>query len=126
MLLEAAFWGALNALPSITLVVAYVLYRRDARALSPRRRVVCACAFVATAVSCAVLLGFLIHVRLIGTGLLKPVDVDRSYPVLTMLVLALLGAILAVFGRGMSRWLLAITGLLVLVLWYLAAMAASP
>jgi hypothetical protein len=55
-----------------------------------------------------------------------PYDLDRAYPVLSMMFLAFLGAGLGFSGRGLSRFLLLGTGLATLVAWYLAALGASP
>lgn len=81
---------------------------------------------IANAVSAVVLLTFLVHGILIQSSTTKGVDLDRAYPVLWMLGVGLVSTVLAGFGRRASRLLLMGDGLLVAVLWYFAALAASP
>jgi len=83
-------------------------------------------ALIIAGVSTAVLLIFLVHGILIQSYARKGVDLDRAYPVFSMLVAGLLSSILAGFGRRASRLLLIGDGLVVTCLWYLAGMAASP
>jgi hypothetical protein len=59
------------------------------------------------------------------TGHSKAGDLTGSYPVLTMWGLGTAGLILAFFGTGAVRWLLAINSVLLFVMWYLGMMAAS-
>lgn len=83
-------------------------------------------ALIIVAVSTAALLVFLVHGILIQFRVAKSVDLDGSYPVLSMLIAGLLSSVLAGFGRRASRLLLMVDGLVVAYLWYLAGMAASP
>jgi hypothetical protein len=43
-----------------------------------------------------------------------------------MMGMAFAAAILSIAGRRVSRWVLALDGVLTVCLWYLAALAASP
>jgi hypothetical protein len=56
----------------------------------------------------------------------RPTDLDRMYPVLSAFFLGLLAAVLACAGKQSSRILLACDGIITMILWYMAAMAASP
>ena len=118
--------AAANALPVVLLLLAGWRYREEAiSGASGRRRTVLVPAFIACATNHAVLVGFLIHGRLIQSGSVVSADLDRLYPVAPMLGAGLMGAVLGLFGRGASRWLVVAAGLLVALLWYLAVMAAS-
>lgn len=81
-------------------------------------------ALTANAVSAAVLLSFVVQAYVASKGT-KSVDLDRAYPVLSMLGIGMLAAVLAVSGRRISRMVLIGDGLLTAVLWYIAAMAGS-
>ena len=83
-------------------------------------------ALILAGLSTAILLIFLVHGILIQSYATKGVDLDRAYPVLSMLVAGLLSCILAAFGWRASRLFLIGDGLVVTYLWYLAGMAASP
>jgi hypothetical protein len=56
----------------------------------------------------------------------KSVDLDRMYPVFSMMGLALLAVVLASFGRRVSRLILVVGGLVTIMTWYVAALGASP
>lgn len=115
----------LYTVPLLLLGLAWWFYRSEGAALVNWRRGVFVTALAANAVSAAVLLSFIAQAYIASKGT-KPVDLDRAYPVLSMLGVGLLAAILAVSGRRVSRLVLIGDGLLTAVLWYLAGMAASP
>ena len=115
-------------LPSIALIflgLAYWFYRTEAFSLVSWRRGSFTAALVLNSISVVVLVTFLVHAYLVSRGT-KPVDLDRMYPVLSMMGLALLAALLALFGRRVSRLMLVGGGLAIMIIWYLAAMGASP
>jgi hypothetical protein len=109
----------------LLLGLAWWFYRNEGAALVRWRRSVFVAALVVNALSAAVLLSFLIH-GYTAVSRAKVVDLDRSYPVLSMLALGILAAALAGSGRRVSRLILIVDGLLTAVLWYLAGLAASP
>jgi hypothetical protein len=117
---------AINALPLLLLGLAWWQYREEAPLLSRGRRKLFVVSLVVIGMSAALLLVFLVHGRLIVSGAVGSTDVARMYPVLLMLTAGLAGAVLAGFGRRVSRVLLVLSGLLLAVLWYFAGMAASP
>ncbi len=114
----------LNAAPLALFILAWWLYRKESSSLTTWRRGAFVAALVANAVSAAVLLSFSVQASMAAKGS-KPVDLDRAYPVFSMLGVGLLAAILAISGKRVSRLVLVVDGLLTAVLWYLAAMAAS-
>jgi amino acid transporter len=115
----------LPLLPLIVIGLAWWLYRRDREKLPSWRRAVFLAGVLANAVSGAVLLAFFIHGYAASRGS-KSVDLDRTYPVLSMMCLALFAALFALFGRRASRCILFGDGLMTFIAWYLAAMGASP
>ncbi len=115
----------LNTAPLLLMGLAWWFYRNESASLANWRRGVFVSAFVANAVSIAVLVSFFVHAYLVSRGA-KPVDLDRMYPVSSMMGLALLAAVLAFFGRKVSRPILVSGGLVTMAVWYLAAMGASP
>ena len=117
---------AINVLPLLLFGLAWWQYRREGSSLTAWRKVAFLAALVLAAVSTAILLGFLVHGILIQRYATKGVDLDGSYPVLSMLVAGLLSSVLAAFGRKASRVLLIGDGLVIAYLWFLAGMAASP
>ena len=118
----------IDSLPLLVVIAVWLLSRRDLIQLSHWRRYIFLAGAAANTVSAAVLLAFFLHAQIVLHSQLasKPVDLDRVYPVFTMMGLALLAAILSSAGRRVSRWVLAVDGILTVCLWYLAAMAASP
>jgi len=112
----------LNSVPLILMLGVWLLFRRELDVLSNWRRSVFVAGAAANTASAGVLLAFFLHAQLAS----KPVDLDRIYPVFTMMGLALLAAILSISGRRVSRSVLAVNGVLTFCLWYLAALAASP
>jgi hypothetical protein len=111
--------------PLILLVATLYFYRAEGKALNRRRKVIFFAGIVANGVSAAVLASFLVHAYIASRGSV-PVDLDRAYPVLSMLGMGVLAAMLASSGRSVSRLLLIGDGLMTAVFWYLAAMGASP
>ncbi len=107
------------------LVAAGVCFRREGKTLIPARRVLFSVGSVASAVSTGVLLVFLVHAYKAAHGTTS-VDLDRLYPVFWMLGLGAVAAILAFFGKRLSRLFLFGAGLLAVITWYLAALAVSP
>jgi len=59
-------------------------------------------------------------------GSMHPFDLDRVYPVFTMMGLGLLAAALVSSGKRISHVLLLVSGLLAAYTWYLAGLAVSP
>lgn len=117
---------AINAVPVLLFGLAWWQYLKDRSSLATWRKRAFLVALTIAGVSTAVLLTFLVHGILIQSYAKKGVDLDRAYPVFSMLVAGLLSSILAGFGRRASRLLLIGDGLVVTYLWYLAGMAASP
>jgi hypothetical protein len=99
-------------------------YRAEGRTLVRWRKAIFLAGIVANAVSAAVLLSFLVRAY-IGSHGTTSMDLDRAYPVVSMLGLGVLSAMLASSGRRVSRLLLIGDGLITAVFWYLAAMGAS-
>jgi Na+(H+)/acetate symporter ActP len=117
---------AINMLPLLVLGLAWWQYHKEASVLSIWRKSLFILALTATTVSEAILVGFLIHGQLIIHGAMKQADIERSDPVLFAVAVGLAGAILAGFGRRVSRWLLIGDSLLLLLLWYIAFLSYSP
>lgn len=112
-------------LPLLLVCLSWRLYRNETVTLVGWRRGLSLAGLAANAVSAAVLISFTIHAYVVSKGT-KPVDLDRIYPVFSMLGLGLLAAGLASSGKRISRLILFGTGLLTAVLWYFVALAASP
>ena len=112
-------------LPLLLVCLTWRFYRREAVALAGWRRGLFLTGLAVNAVSAAILISFTIHAYVVSKGT-KPVDLDRMYPVFSMLGLGLLAAGLASSGKHISRLFLLITGLFTAILWYLVALAASP
>lgn len=112
-------------LPLLLVCLTWRFYRKEAVAVLRWRRGLFLTGLAANAVSAAVLISFTIHAYLVSKGT-KPVDLDRMYPVFSMLGLGLLASGLASSGKQISRLILLGTGLFTSVLWYLVALAASP
>jgi hypothetical protein len=117
--------ATLTGAPLLLLGLTWWFYRSEGASLVSWRRAVFVAALVSNAVSGAVLISFTIYALVVARGT-RPVDLDRMYPVFTMLGLGVLAAMLAVSGRRVSRWVLIGDGLLTAVLWYLVGLAASP
>jgi hypothetical protein len=115
----------LSFVPLLLVGLTWWFYRAEGASLVSWRRAAFVAALVSNALSGAVLISFTIHALMVSHGT-KPVDLDRMYPVLTMLGLGILAAMLAVSGQRVSRWVLIGDGLLTAVLWYLVGLAASP
>jgi hypothetical protein len=116
----------LNTLPLVLFGVSWWQYRKERLALPGWRNILFVIALAANALSGAVLLSFVVHGRLILSGVAPRIDLDLTYPGLTMLGVGLVSIIFAGFGRRLARLLLMLDGLLVALLWYFAGMAASP
>jgi hypothetical protein len=116
---------SLTGAPLLLVGLTWWFYRVEGASLVNWRRATFVAALVSNALSGAVLISFTIHALVVSHGT-RPVDLDRMYPVLTMLGLGILAAMLAVSGRRISRLVLIGDGLLTAVLWYLVGLAASP
>jgi hypothetical protein len=112
-------------LPLLLLGVAWYFYRSESESLLRWRKALFLSGILANTVSAVVLVSFLAHAYVASRGS-KSVDLDRMYPVFSMMGLALLAVVLASFGRRVSRPILVAGGLVTVVAWYLAAMGASP
>jgi hypothetical protein len=112
-------------LPLLLVCLGWRFYRKDAVTLVGWRRGLFLSGLLANAVSAAVLISFTIYAYVVSKGT-KPVDLDRIYPVFSMLGLGLLATGLAFSGQHTSRRILLGTGLFTAVLWYFVALAASP
>jgi hypothetical protein len=109
----------------LSLWIVWKFYCGEKAALANWRRRLFLIGIILNAVSIAALLIFLIHAYVVAHST-RPLDLDRMYPVLSMFGFGLLTSVLAAFGRRVSRFILIIDGLITSVLWYLAALAASP
>jgi hypothetical protein len=116
---------SVQLVPLFLLGAVWILFRKEGSALPSWRRIVFVTAIVANAVSAILLLAIFIRAQ-VAMRTLKPVDPDRIFPVISMMGFALLAAMTAMLGRRLSRIVLVGSGLLTLILWYLAALAASP
>lgn len=105
---------------------ALLSFRTEGMALLSFRKVAFGLGTAANLVSTVALLVFLIMAYKMARGTMHPIDLDRVYPVFSMLGLGFLAAVLALFGRRISRVLLLVAGLLTAYLWYLAASAVTP
>jgi hypothetical protein len=105
---------------------ALVSFHSEGKVLVRFRRGVFVLGTAANLVSTVALLIFLIMGYKMAHGTMRPIDLDRVYPVPSMLGLGFLAAVLALFGRRISRVLLLVAGLLAGYTWYLAALAVSP
>lgn len=116
----------LTLLAVLLSVVAFLWFRNEGRTLLRFRRVVFVLGVVANLGTTVGLLIFLIMAYRMAHGMMRPIDLDRAYPVFSLLGLGLLAAVFALFGKRISRILLLISGLLAAYLWYLAGLAVSP
>jgi len=110
--------------PLIVLVMTWRFYAKESGTLLRWRKIVFLAGFCANLVSAAVLVTFLLRAYIASRGTTS-VDLDRIYPVLTMLGLGVAASGLATVGTRVSRLLLIGSGLLTAVFWYLAALGAS-
>jgi hypothetical protein len=115
----------LGLLPLLLLGATGWFYRREGGSLLRWRKALFLIGVLANTVSAAVLASFLVHAYVASRGS-KSVDLDGMYPVFSMMGLALLAAVLAFFGRRVSRPILVVGGLITIIAWYLAALGASP
>jgi Na+/serine symporter len=116
---------AIPLLLFVLIGIASAFYRKENQGLARWRRILFLLGILANAVSAAVLFTFSTHAFIAAHGT-KPVDIDRMYPVLSMMIVGLLAAVLGCSGRRVSRVLLVGDGLLTTIFWYLAALATSP
>jgi hypothetical protein len=117
----------LMAVAALVLVVAAgMCFRSEGKGITGMRRWMFLLGAAGGGVSTAVLLVFLLHAYRAAHGTTTRVDLDRLYPVFSMLGLGMLAAVLAFFGRRLSRLFLLGAGLLAVVTWYLAGLAVSP
>jgi hypothetical protein len=105
---------------------ALLSFRTERQALLGFRRLVFVLGIAANLASTTGLLVFLAMAYEMAHGTMRPFDLDRVYPVFSMLGLGLLAAVLALFGKRISRVLLLVAGLLAAYTWYLAGLAVSP
>lgn len=106
--------------------LALLSFRTEGKALPSFRKVVFVLGAAANLGSAITLLIFLAMAYKMAHGTMHPIDLDRVYPVFSVLGLGLLSAFFALFGRRIARVLLLVAGLLVTYLWYLASLAVSP
>jgi hypothetical protein len=118
--------GVVYATPLILLLCAYVFFRRRSPIVSVIRRRAFVAALFVGGLSSMVALVFSIHSLLIWNGLVRQEDIGRAYPIVTLGASGLVVFVLATFGRGIARLLLAATGLLLVLLWYFALMGSAP
>jgi hypothetical protein len=111
---------ALNAIPILLVGVAWWTQRKDGKTMPKWRRFLFMAALVANTVSSIALLGFLLGTFSGALGAQA-----SGLILMAMLGVGLIGFVLAVFGKRISRLLLVGNGLLVVVFWYLAGMATS-
>jgi hypothetical protein len=109
----------------LLLWVSWKFYSNERQALVCWRRTLFLTGIVINAVSLGVLLSFLIHAYIVAHGR-TPLDIDRMYPVLSMLGLSLVASIFSLFGGRVARLVLLVNGFATAILWYLAALATSP
>jgi cytochrome c oxidase assembly factor CtaG len=109
----------------VLLAAAGVCFRREGQTLTHMRKWMFLLGAAGCGVSTGVLLLFLLFAYRAAHGETS-VDLDRLFPVFWMLGLGALAAVLAIFGRRLSRLFLMGAGLLAAVTWYLAGLAVSP
>lgn len=115
---------AIPLLPLLTFGIIFAFYRKEGHGLR-WRKILFLVGILANAISAAVLYTFSIHGYIASHGT-QSVDLDRMYPVLSMMIVGLVAAGFGCCGRRVSRVLLVGDGLLTVAFWYFAALAASP
>ena len=115
----------ITVLPLFLVGVAAAFYRREGDQLVRWRRSLFLLGIGANFVSAAVLSAFSIHAYLAAHGT-ESVDLDRMYPVFSMMAAGAVAAVFGSCGRRISRVVLICDGLLTTVCWYLLALATSP
>ena len=116
---------AIPLIPLALIGITSAFYRKENLCLPRWRRILFLLGILGNAVSAAVLFAFSIHAFIAAHGT-KSVDLDRMYPVLSMMIVGLLAAVFGCSGRRVSRILLVGDGLVTTIFWYLAALATSP
>jgi hypothetical protein len=96
-------------LPLLLVYLSWRLYHKDVVTLAGWRGGLFLTGLAANATSAAVLISFTIHAYVVSKGT-KPVDLDRMYPVLSMLGLGLLAAGLASSGKRIPRVICFVNG----------------
>lgn len=112
----------LNSLPLVIALVVWFVYWRHKPLLPTWRLRLLLAGMTLSVISSGALAAFWVQAM---TTHPKGGDLAGSYPVLTMWALGVVGLLLALFGTGAVRWLLAANGVLLLLMWYLGMMAAS-
>lgn len=115
----------ITLLPLLLVGITIVFYRQERRELTPSRRVLFLLGVAAASISAAVLSTFSIHAWLASGGT-QPVDLDRIYPVFSMMAFGVLAVVFGCCGRRVSRSLLSCDGLITVGFWYVVALAVSP
>jgi hypothetical protein len=105
--------------------VALLLFRTEGKDLHRFRKILFTLGSIANLASATALALFLIVAHMMSHGTMHPADLDRVYPVLSMLALGLVASVQGFFGRRFSRVLLIVAGFLTICLWYLAVLAVS-
>jgi len=113
----------LNVLPCVLTIMIWFAGRKEMVTLPKGRSVVFICGLVATLVSSAFLIVFVVREMIRGHG--AGSSIAGAYLFFSMFGLGLLGAVLALSGTRISRPLLVANGVFVAALWYMAVMASS-
>lgn len=111
---------AINAVPLVLVGLAWWIRRNESASMPPWRRRVFFAALIANTVSSFSLPNFLL-----GTWSGTMSAEFSGVVLLSMLAIGPISAVLAFFGRRVSRLLLIANGLLVAVFWNMAGMAMS-
>jgi len=112
----------LNVLPCVLTIMIWFAGRKEMVTLPKGRSVVFICGLVATLVSSAFLIVFVVREMIRGGA---GSSIAGAYLFFSMFGLGLLGAVLALSGTRISRPLLVANGVFVAALWYMAVMASS-
>jgi hypothetical protein len=107
-------------------MIAFPLFRAEGKSLRSSRKVLFYVGSASNVISAFTLLVFPGLAFGIAHREMSFIDLDRVYPVFSMLGLGLVAAILGGFGTRWSRLLLSVAGLVAACSWYLAALAVSP
>ncbi|MGC2299934.1 MAG: hypothetical protein WA476_14100 [Acidobacteriaceae bacterium] len=110
----------------IASMIVFPMFRAEGKSLRRWGKALFYTGSISNVISALTLLIFLGHAYRIAHGKMTFMDLDRIYPVLSMLGLGLIAAIFGIFGTRWSRPLLTIAGLVAAYSWYLAVLATSP